>query len=566
MHHHNGPVTVVAPAHQPPHHRAATAGAWIATALALLAALPVAGALTAWLPASGNRTPLWLESITLGSAALLALACWLVRPRRSGVPIALAITAAGIVVPNAGGWQGLPPPLVAALLAAAPLIVVGIALVPATWRSSRPHRAVLALAGTAVAVHMIGYNPLEDPACTRFCGDVPTVLEGLVSTRAAVALAAVLSTIAAALALLTAVRSPRAPVPVTGAALAGTVALATAAITRLAAWGQTTPTWYLLIAPPAAAGILAAVVITVEVQARRRRVATARIVRGLAQPTGNSTITGIVFAVPAQDRWVDADGAPAELAPAGRHLVLSDRTGPVVRLGVADHAADEDVNAALTPAVQLALRNAALIAVDRAHVADVRASQRRIVALADAERRRIERDLHDGAQQRLVAASLHLAHLRNHTDTDSAATTRLDTAQQRVHHALATLRRLTHGSLPTALADEGLTAALDELVRDSPGPTSLDVGPPPLPPISFDAATTVYLAVAASLAASRAPVSVAVGCRNDLLHATVEITAGRPDDQTLTDLADRIGAAGGNMQVISNDSATVIRLEVPCGS
>ena len=129
--------------------------------------------------------------------------------------------------------------------------------------------------------------------------------------------------------------------------------------------------------------------------------------------------------------------------------------------------------ARLTPARRLALTNAGLATVTRAHLAEVQASQQRVVARADTERHRIERDLHDGAQQRLVSAALLLGSARNRLPP--AAATVLGSAEQQILEALGQLRRLSHGTFPAVLADEGLTAALEELLTELDVAVELDV-------------------------------------------------------------------------------------------
>jgi len=108
-----------------------------------------------------------------------------------------------------------------------------------------------------------------------------------------------------------------------------------------------------------------------------------------------------------ESRWVDAAGSPVadsndDGARVGVELV--DGAGPLARLLVRPGGDHRDVIASLTPATQLALCNAQLAAVAKARLLDVQESRRRIVEAGDGERRRIERDLHDGAQQRLVSA------------------------------------------------------------------------------------------------------------------------------------------------------------------
>ena len=165
--------------------------------------------------------------------------------------------------------------------------------------------------------------------------------------------------------------------------------------------------------------------------------------------------------------------------------------------------------AGLTPATRWALRKAQLAAVARARPAEVQASQRRILAASDAERRRIERDLHDGAQQRLVSVAFHprvaLA------GAYPATASRFTSAEAGVRDALAHLRRLAHGIFPSVLATEGLAAALDELAAASDVPATLTIRVDDVAdaPAMADATVVATLdAVQRPSAATRAQISV----------------------------------------------------------
>ena len=130
---------------------------------------------------------------------------------------------------------------------------------------------------------------------------------------------------------------------------------------------------------------------------------------------------------------------------------------------------DPALVAELATTASLALEHERLHAARRARLEELRASRARIVAAADAERRALERDLHDGAQQRLVAVALaiRLARRRIAAD-DPALDAALAAAEARVRAAVVELRDVAHGLFPTVLADEGLRAALDELSEHAP--------------------------------------------------------------------------------------------------
>src|SRR5204863_3446717 len=119
----------------------------------------------------------------------------------------------------------------------------------------------------------------------------------------------------------------------------------------------------------------------------------------------------------------------------------------------------------------LVLENERLAAEVRSQLAEVRASRGRIVAAADAERRRIERNLHDGAQQRLVTVSVALG--LEASLVDAAAADVLSRAQDEVEQAIAELRDLARGIHPTLLRDEGLQTAVEALARRAPIPVTV---------------------------------------------------------------------------------------------
>jgi len=140
-------------------------------------------------------------------------------------------------------------------------------------------------------------------------------------------------------------------------------------------------------------------------------------------------------------------------------------------------------------AARLALENARLQAEVRAQLAEVRASRARLVDVADAERRRLERDLHDGAQQRLLGMGMTLHTLRGRLPKNDTGTDRLiDEATTELRSALTELRDLAQGIHPAVLTDQGLTAALGMLARRCPLPVTVQVDLPDRPPAAVEAA------------------------------------------------------------------------------
>jgi signal transduction histidine kinase len=213
---------------------------------------------------------------------------------------------------------------------------------------------------------------------------------------------------------------------------------------------------------------------------------------------------------------------------------------------------------------------AARLAVTADHL---QASRARGVDAAEAERRRIERDLHDGAQQRLVAVAMTLGRVRTKLDTDPAAVRALiDEAHTDAKLAVAELRDLARGIFPAVLGDRGLDAALSALAARCPVPVAVSVTVEPRPPTAVE--STAYFIVAESLTnvakhASATSVAVSVWRERDVV--TVRVA----DDGTggasvaagggLAGLADRAATIDGVMTVTSPvGGPTVVTAELPC--
>jgi PAS domain S-box-containing protein len=207
--------------------------------------------------------------------------------------------------------------------------------------------------------------------------------------------------------------------------------------------------------------------------------------------------------------------------------------------------------------------------------AEVRASRVRIVQAADAARRRLERDLHDGAQQRLVEMALDLRMSRAKLDDQpEAAGELLDSALEDLGRAISELRELARGIHPAALTEGGLRPALASLVARSSGAAQL-VG---VPDARFAAAVeaTAYFTVAEALtnvaryaAAQRTEVELAR--HGDYLRVEVrDDGCGGADPASgsgLRGLADRVAALDGRFDLVSPPGdGTVLRAEIPCGS
>jgi signal transduction histidine kinase len=279
--------------------------------------------------------------------------------------------------------------------------------------------------------------------------------------------------------------------------------------------------------------------------------------------------------LPNRGSYADNDGRPVQLPTSGADravTVLGAPESPIAAL-VHDPALLERraLLDAASAAARLALENARLQAELRAQLDEVRASRARIVEAGDAERCRLERDLHDGAQQRLLGIRLALQLARGQlADGGAAVDELLAEADSEVVDALAELRTLARGIHPAILTDGGLAPALAGLARRAPVPVALTVVPERLPgPVE----ATVYFVASEALAniAKHAHAS----------HAAIEVTRtdgrvaievsddgiGRADAHGagLRGLRDRVEALDGRLRVESSPGrGTRVRAALPC--
>jgi len=289
--------------------------------------------------------------------------------------------------------------------------------------------------------------------------------------------------------------------------------------------------------------------------------------QALAAAAGDSALD-VAYWLPASRRYVDADGEAVD-APApgdGRAVMPILREGEPLALVAFDPALldSSDLEREIGSAARLAVENERLQAEVFAQLADLRASRARIVERGDAERQRLERDLHDGAQQRLLALSydLRLACAAAQVDDDPELNTLLTSAVAEAQTALVELRELAHGIYPAVLGEAGLASALATLADEASLPVEL--GELPADRYAPAIETAGYLAIADA-------VDDATRRRATFIFAEVVqagdwlvVTArddGAPRDSALVHLADRIGALGGSIEI----GATTLRAEIPCG-
>jgi signal transduction histidine kinase len=224
-------------------------------------------------------------------------------------------------------------------------------------------------------------------------------------------------------------------------------------------------------------------------------------------------------------------------------------------------------------AARMALENERLHAEVKAQLEEVRASRARIIEAGDAERRRVERDLHDGAQQRLVSLSLALRSAQDRVGDDAAASAAIEEAEHELQVALAELRELARGIHPAILTEEGLSGALESLAMRSPVPVTIDADsigrlPPAIEATAYFAVSEALANVAKHAGASHATVSAHLSDRTLLVEIRDDGMGGADvaNGSGLRGLADRVAAVGGELTVSSPVRAgTRVRAEIPCG-
>jgi signal transduction histidine kinase len=268
---------------------------------------------------------------------------------------------------------------------------------------------------------------------------------------------------------------------------------------------------------------------------------------------------------------VDADGQ--RVGKVDRHLA-------VVQVARADAAVAEiryrenlaGASHQLVAAVRaagLALEHLAGRARLRAELAELAASRQRIVDIGDAERRRLERDLHDGAQQRLIALQVLLEMAATAADPAMSAT--YTAARQQMGVALEELRDLAHGIYPAALSDEGLRVGLRTLAETSPVPLIIKAAGPRRHAAAVEAAAYRLVADTVHTAGQdscRTAVTVSISDSDDVLGIQLT-TAGlnrEAGELIMTGAQDRVAALDGSITLATECGQTIIEAVIPCAS
>ncbi len=209
----------------------------------------------------------------------------------------------------------------------------------------------------------------------------------------------------------------------------------------------------------------------------------------------------------------------------------------------------------------------------RARLQELRGSRARLVQASDTERRRLERNLHDGAQARLVGVTLLLAHARQRVTGDFELTTTLDRAIAELRTSLAELRELARGIHPAVLTDQGLDRAVSALAARAPVPVTIDADDGERLPAAVEIAAYYVVAEAiANISKYAQATEATVAIRREGGRVSVDVTddgiggADAGQGSGLSGLADRLGALDGTIAVDSPPGhGTRVHAEIPYG-
>jgi signal transduction histidine kinase len=294
----------------------------------------------------------------------------------------------------------------------------------------------------------------------------------------------------------------------------------------------------------------------------------------LARALGDPALE-LAFWMPELEAWVDAGGSPAALPAADdahRTVTEIEHGGRPVAAIVHDRAQDRATVRAAGAAAALTLENQRLDAELRARLVELRASRVRLVEAADTERRRLERNLHDGAQSRLVALALNLRLARMGADEGSETAALLDASLDELKLSLAELRDLARGIHPAVLSERGLEPAVRALAARAPVPVEVVGGPTGALPAAVE--TAAYYVV------SEALTNVSKYAR--AAHATVRVErvdgrllveisddgvggASTSGGSGLRGLSDRVAALSGTLEFSSPPGeGTRLSAQLPC--
>ena len=544
----------------------------------------------------------WTASAAAFAAALALFAAVLLTRSSFGARLAFA---AGVcwLAPVAVGWLSGPPALRAAAAIAAVFtipLLAHLALASTGGRWPRGSGFVLAVAYAWATLSSIALavvrDPFYDPSCWADCDGNAYLLwsstgltDAILSARPWVELLLAVAIVVLGLSGLRASSwTDR---------VAGLAATAVGAAATLQAFGRMTtprqdpldPTLRVVFfAECAAAVLVASALVAPRVETALRRHAVTRIVGALDEAPApdvlERTLGGglgdpglrLVFSLPEDGRCVDSAGRPCDRPAAAHGRVVTPlvRTGEPVAWIDHDAAVADAIEPSLTPAVRLAIDNARLRLGLVTQLRELRLARRRIVREGDDERRRLERDLHDGVQQQLLALGAELrSGVRIARELGHEASRALEAAVEETTILLDEVRELAHGVYPAILTDAGLGSAVASLADVAGLPVKLGETLRRRYPSSVEA--TAYRVVVEGVE-NAVRHSDATMVEVDMREAGDSVVVDVRDDGHggaavapiggLVELVDRVGAIDGSILVESSERGTTITAVIPCAS
>ena len=589
-------------------------GGWAEAARWLLAVPPIAMAYAMVAlghdpTAAEDPLPYVADTITGIVLTIAGLILWSRRPRRLTGPLlvvagylwyvgdAFVVAPPGTLAPYLGfALRGLYDPILAFVVLAFPEdrlrgraerwavgTLVAVSVATAAWR----------LIATPPGFGS-GYAPSDPASPLLLIADVGTALTvnvslGLVAGLALLAVAAL--AVRRVIGLRPSARHIAAPVLTAGAVWAAVIALNDIATFLDVVVGlQVLPDGDLWNAIQYTARVLGPLGLLLGVtRLRDRSWSVVEMVAGpLGAPVGSELDSALreafddpslQLAYPSATGWSGIDGTPVDLdrLPPTRAATILESPGAPGAAIIHDEILLDDpaLVRTLTAIVGLAVDNGRLSDDLREQLEEVRASRARIVAAADAERRRVERDLHDGAQQRLVAlaVSVRTIRLRLGPDASPAVIAELDAAAGEVKAAIEELRELARGLDPAILREAGLGPALQSLADRSPVPVRTEIHVDGRLPARVE--TTAWFVSAEALAnvakhARATSASLSAHIKDGRLHLSVRddgVGGADAGGAGLRGLIDRVAATDGTLTVASAPGGgTVLEASIPCAS
>jgi signal transduction histidine kinase len=284
----------------------------------------------------------------------------------------------------------------------------------------------------------------------------------------------------------------------------------------------------------------------------------------------------LAYWLPEYGTWADVDGREVHLPEHhnGQATTLIDRDGEHVAALLHDASLKDEPEllGAVSAAAGIALENARLHAELAARLDELRGSRVRVIEAGQRERQRLERNLHDGAQQRLVALSLELTMLKKLLDADPEASTRIDHARDEIAMSLEELRDIARGLHPAVVSGHGLAVALESLAARAPVPVELNVDledrlPEPLEVAAYYLVSESLANIGKHAQASSASIDIARD-NGQVIIEIIDDGIGGADTEAgsgLRGLADRVEALDGRLRVWTpRGHGTRVRAEIPC--